>query len=108
MRCRYGPERARVTSVELPCPRCAVDVPIAPQAGVAGPLITGDRDEPAGLIEFRHQRVELRPELLRDLEVIALVAHGIDESDVAREDEVVPGRARADRLWALCAWRSAQ
>ena len=77
------------------------DVAVAAHAGVARPLVAGQADEAAGLVELGRQPVELRPERVGDLEVVALVADDVDEGQVARVAEIALRRAHADGLAAL-------
>src|SRR5208337_663137 len=78
-----------------------INVAVASERGVARPLISGHRHEPARNIELRAKLAEFRPELLRDLEVVALVPAHVQEGFVASEGKVVRGGARANRLAAL-------
>ena len=54
-----------------------------------------------GLSNSRRQRVQLAPERARDLEVVALVAHHVEEGLVAAELEIVARRVGAERLVRL-------
>ena len=78
-----------------------VDVVVAADGGVAGPLVAGEGDEPAIVLELGGEAIELLPERLRDLEVVGLVPHHVEEGEVAGEGEVGPRAVDADRLAAL-------
>ena len=54
-----------------------------------------------GTIESRAETAQLLPELLRDLEVVALVPAHIQERLIAREGKIICGGAGANRLAAL-------
>src|SRR5262249_16797205 len=56
-----------------------VHVAVASNGGIGRPLVAGGADEPAGRVELAGQRVEFAPEGARDLEVVALVPHDIEE-----------------------------
>ncbi len=77
------------------------DVAVAAHAGVARPFVTRHADEAARHVEFGGEPVELVPERVGDLEVVALVADDIDEGLVARVGEIAARRIGADRLAAL-------
>src|SRR5450755_3998414 len=64
-------------------------------------LVAGNRDEAAWSVELPIETIELGVELVRDLEVVALMADEIAERLVARVLEVVTGAVGADRLLAL-------
>src|SRR6185295_9873899 len=57
--------------------------------------------EAARLVEGARQRVELAPERAGDLEVVALVAHDVEEGLVAAELEVFARRVGAERFVGL-------
>ncbi len=78
-----------------------VDITIATNGSIRRPLVAGNANEPARLIEFRSELVELAPEPLRDLEVVPLVAHHVEEGLVAPEDKVLAGRVCTERLVGL-------
>ena len=78
-----------------------VHVAVAADGGVGRPLVAGDAHEPAGLVELAGERVELAPERAGDLEVVALVAHDVEEGLVAAELEVFARRVGAERLVGL-------
>ena len=78
-----------------------VHVAVAADRRVGRPFVAGDADEAAGLVELRRQRVELAPEGAGDLEVVALVAHDVEEGLVAAELEVFARRVGAERLVGL-------
>ena len=88
-------------AADRPALAAVEDVAVAAHAGVAGPFVAGQADELAGLVERGGQPVELLPERVGDLEVVALVAGDVDERLVARVAEVVFRRAGADGLAAL-------
>ena len=77
------------------------DVAVAAHAGVARPFVAGQADETARRVEFRRQPVELGPERVGDLKVVALVADDVDEGSIARVAEIALRRAHADGLSAL-------
>src|SRR5262249_56984100 len=66
------------------------DVAVAAHAGIAGPLVAGQADEAAGRVELRGQPVELFPERVGDLEIVALMADDVDEGLVARSGNSFP------------------
>ena len=74
---------------------------VAADGGVAGPFVAREGDEPARLIEFRSQRVEVAPECSIYLEIIGLMAGDVEECQVAREIEIVLDGADADGLACL-------
>ena len=77
------------------------DVVVAPERGVAGPLVAGEGHEAPRLVELGGELVELAPEVVRDLEVVPLVAADVEERPVAGEREVVARGVGADGLLAL-------
>ena len=77
------------------------DVAVATHAGVARPLVARQADEAARLVELGGQPVELLPERVGDLEVVALVSDHVDEREIARVAEIAFRRAHADGLAAL-------
>src|SRR5690606_28949338 len=58
-------------------------------------------DEAARLVELGGEAVELLPELVGDLEIVALVGAGVHERPVAREKEILASAPGADRLLGL-------
>ena len=90
---RRAADRAALAAIE--------DVAVAAHAGVARPFVAGKADELARLVEFGGQLVELLPERIGDLKVVALVADHVDEGRVARIAEVILRRAHADGFAAL-------
>src|SRR5690606_19672187 len=78
-----------------------VDITIATNGSIRRPLVAGNANEPARLIEFRSELVELAPDPLRNLEVVPLVAHHVKEGLVAPEDKVLAGRVCTERLVGL-------
>src|SRR5690606_38436318 len=77
------------------------DVAVAAQRCIARPLVPRQRDEAARLVELGGEPVELLPELVCDLEVVALVGAGVHERPIACECEVLAGAPGADRLLRL-------
>ena len=77
------------------------DVAVAAEAGIARPFVAREDDEAAVLVELPRQPVQLVPEGGGDLEVVALVAHAVEEGLVARELHQVARRVGADRLLRL-------
>ena len=77
------------------------DVVVAPEGSVARPLVAGQGDETAGLVELGGQLIELSPERVGDLEIVALMATDIEKRPVTGECEVVAGGVGADGLFAL-------
>ena len=78
-----------------------VHVAVAADRRVGRPLVARDAHEAAGLVELARQRVQLAPERAGDLEVVALVAHDVEEGLVAAELEVLARRVGAERLVGL-------
>src|SRR6187455_193853 len=60
------------------------DIPVAAHPGVARPFVSGKANEPPWNVELGCQTVELLPEIVGDLEVIALVTDHVDECGVTR------------------------
>lgn len=77
------------------------DVAVTAQRGVARPFVAREDDKPAIAVVFARERVELVPEARRDLEIVALMAHGVEEGAVARELDQLACRVGADRLLRL-------
>src|SRR5437879_7832109 len=73
------------------------NIAVAAHAGVARPFVAGQADEAAGCVELRREAVELGPECIGDLKIVALMADDIDEGLVARVAEITFRRAHADR-----------
>src|SRR4051812_25769504 len=71
---RRAPNRTSFVAVK--------DIPIAAHAGVARPFVSRKANKPAWSVELSRQAVEFLPELVGDLEVIALVTDHVDESSV--------------------------
>lgn len=76
-------------------------VAVAAEAGVARPLVAREDDERAVLVVIPRQVVQLVPECCRDLEVVSLVAHAVEERTVASKFDQLPRRIGADRLLRL-------
>src|SRR5690606_25463284 len=93
-------ERVRRAPDRPSLPR-EIDVPVASERGVSGPFVSRQRDEAARLVELGRQAIELAPELVRDLEIVALVRAGVDEGTVAGEGEILSRAAGSDRLLGL-------
>src|SRR5262249_24197821 len=68
---RRAPDRTAFATEE--------DVAVAAHAGVARPLAAGKAHETARRIERRGQSIELGPERVGDLKIVALVADHVDE-----------------------------
>lgn len=77
------------------------DVAIAAQTGIARPFIARKDDERAVLIVFPGQMVQLVPERGRDLEIVPLMAHAVEECPVAGKLDQIACRVGADRLLGL-------
>src|SRR5262245_22052962 len=77
------------------------DVAVAAHAGVARPLVTRQAHETARRIERRGQSIELGPERVGDLKIVALVADHVDEGQIAGIAEIAFRRAHADGFAAL-------
>jgi len=90
---RGAPDRAAFAPEE--------DVAVAAHAGVARPLVTRQAHETARRIERRGQSIELGPERVGDLKIVALVADHVDEGQIARVAEIAFRRAHADGFAAL-------
>ena len=90
---RRAADRAAFVAIE--------DVAVAAHAGIARPFVAGQADELARHVEFRGEPVELLPERVGDLKVVALVADHVDEGRIARIAEIAFRRAHADGLAAL-------
>ena len=78
-----------------------VHVAVAAHGRVGGPLVARDADEAARPVEFARERVELAPERTRDLEVVALMPHDVEEGLVAAELEILARRVGAEGLVRL-------
>ncbi len=76
-------------------------VAVTAQAGVARPFVAREDDETAVLVVLTGELVQLVPERRGDLEVVALVAHAVEEGLVARELDQLARRIGADRLLRL-------
>src|SRR5262249_19305241 len=90
---RRAPDRAAFAAEE--------NVAIAAHAGIARPFVAGHAYEPARRVECGRQAVELGPECVGDLEIVALMADDVDESEIARIAEIAVRRAHADGFAAL-------
>ncbi len=77
------------------------DVAVAAHAGVARPLVARDAHEAARRVEGGGQAVELSPERIGDLKIVALVADDVEEGEIARVTEIAFRRAHADGFAAL-------
>lgn len=76
-------------------------VAVAAQAGIARPFVAGEDHEAAGFVVAGGQGVQVLPEFLGDLEIVALVAHRVQEGAVAREQDELLGGVGADGLFRL-------
>jgi hypothetical protein len=74
---------------------------IATQTGIAGPLISRQRKEFALFVELCGQGIDLGPEIVRYLEIIALVAGDIDKRPVLGKMEIVARRTRTNGFATL-------
>ena len=77
------------------------DIAVAAHARVAGPFVARHADEAPWLVECGGQPVELLPEFVGYLKVVALMADDIHERLIARVAKVAFCRIGADRLAAL-------
>ena len=66
---------------------------------IARPFVTWKENEAARLVKLTGEVVEVCPEFLGDLEVVALVAHRVHEGQVAVSKS--EGAVGADRLFRL-------
>src|SRR4029077_9351178 len=64
------------------------DVTVAAHPGVARPFVSRQANKSSGLVQVRGEPVELRPECVGDLEVVALMADHVDERRIARIAEI--------------------
>ncbi len=71
------------------------------KAGIARPFISGDGHKPAILVIGRGQFIQMRPEIIGNLKIIALMTSNIQKRLVARKVEIFAGGANADRLATL-------
>ena len=76
-------------------------IAVTAQARVSRPFVARKDDEATVAIVFCGEAVQLLPERRRDLEVVALVAHGVEESAIARKLDEFARRIRADGLLGL-------
>src|SRR5262249_50856558 len=90
---RRAPDRAPFAAAEK--------VAIPAHAGIARPFVAWHAYEPARRIECGRQAVELGPECVGDLEIVALMADDVDEGEIARIAEIAFRRAHADGFAAL-------
>ncbi len=97
---RVGDERMRGAADLSPLPS-EVDVAVTAEPGVARPFVAGHREETAGIVELRAERVERRPKTAGNLEVVALVRGGVEKRTIAGEDEIVPRAVGAYGLLRL-------
>ena len=77
------------------------NIPVTTHACVARPLVSRQANKPSRFVKLGRQAVELVPEIVGNLEVVALVADHIDKGRVARVAEIGFGRAHPDRFTAL-------
>src|SRR5689334_21183778 len=77
------------------------DVAIAAHPGVTRPLVTGHGEEAMRHFIGSGQTIELVPERISDLEVVALVANYVEEGLVTGKGEMRVSGVGADRLFAL-------
>src|SRR5438445_13805126 len=76
-------------------------IAVTAQARVSRPFVARKDDETAVAIVFCGEAVQLLPERRRDLEVVALVAPGVEESAIACKLDEFARRIRADGLLVL-------
>src|SRR5439155_27273124 len=77
------------------------DVAVAAHAGIPRPLVAGQAYEPTRHVERGGQAVELGPERVGDMKIVALVADDVEEGEIARVTEIAFSRAHADGFAAL-------
>ena len=87
--------------MDIPSLGSVEHVAVAAKPGVARPFIAGKDDEAAIFGELGGQLVELGPECLGDLEVVALMADRVEECLVAGEEMEVARRVGPDGLLRL-------
>ena len=78
-----------------------IDVVVAAERRVRRPLVTEERDELARVVEVPDRLLDLRPELVGDLEVVAGVRGEVEERTVTRVIEVLLDGPGPDRLAGL-------
>ena len=78
-----------------------VHIAVAADGRIGRPFVAGDADKSAGPVERARQPIQLGPERAGDLEVVALMAHHIEEGLVAAELEIFTRRIGAQRLVRL-------
>jgi len=76
-------------------------IPITSNGRIGRPLVTGNTDKCAGLIEPRRHLIELIPKITGDLKVIALMRADIEEGPIATEQEILFGSVRTECLIRL-------
>src|SRR4029077_3223689 len=90
---RRAPDRAAFAAEK--------DISITTHAGIARPFVTRKTNKPAGNVELGRQAVELLPELVGNLEVVALMTDHVDERRITRVAEIGFGCPHADGFTAL-------
>jgi hypothetical protein len=92
------------------CMRGAVDrlpffevqhIPVTPKAGIARPFVSGKCDESMILVKFEREIVQLRPELVGYLKVVALVSGRIEKCEIPCEGMKLACRVSADGFLGL-------
>jgi hypothetical protein len=78
-----------------------VNIAVAAEAGVAGPLVPRKGDETSGIVEGTGQLVQRIVKTARYLKIVALVPDYVERGEIASEMKIVQGRGGADRLLAL-------
>src|SRR5262249_56549766 len=77
------------------------DVAVAAHASIARPFVAGQAQETARRIERGGQAVELSPERIGDLKIVALMADDVEEGKIARVAKIAFRRAHTYGFAAL-------
>ena len=77
------------------------NITVTAQSSIARPLVAGEHDEAAVIVEFPRELVQMFPEGDRDLKVVTLVTADIEKRLVAGKCEEVPCRVGADGFLGL-------
>ncbi len=88
-------------TADLPAFGAEVNIAITAEAGITRPLVSGKRHETSGLIELRAQAIQLEPECISNLKIVALMAGRIDKGLVTGKFEVLPGAVGTDGFLRL-------
>src|SRR5664280_2692136 len=78
-----------------------VNIAIAADGGVGGPLVSRDADKVSWTIKLGRQTVQLVPEVSGNLKVVALMTHDVEKCFVASEFKIFPGGISSERLVRL-------